>query len=160
MTSKRGFVMRVMLMAVCLVSACASGPTLEQAITLHNVTRHIVQSADDAIAPAYAAAAEEADRAHPDDEVAYQAAMADFNAAKEALIIAKRIEQGMHLAVDQWQAGADDGRMAREVAACGSESLKDLGQRVAGFSPWLYGAATTLSFQLAQYADGAPCRLK
>lgn len=149
----------VTLMTALALTACASGPSLNDAAKLHNVVKHIVQSADDAIAPAYAKAAEAADAAHPDDEVAFQAAMADMNAAKEALVVAKRIEQGLHLAVDQWQAGVDDGRMTREVAACGSEALKGLGQRVASFGPWLYAATTTLSIQLAQYADGAPCRL-
>jgi hypothetical protein len=152
--------MRVMLLMTALaLTACATGPSLNDATKLHNTLRHVISAADDTFAPAYTAAAEEADRAHPDDEVAFQAAMAEFNAAKEALIVAKRIEQGMHLAVDQWQAGTDDGRMTREVAACGSEALKDLGQRVAGIGPWLYAASTALSFQLAQYADGTDCRL-
>jgi hypothetical protein len=152
--------MRVMLMATALaLTACATGPSIEDAAKLHNTLKHIIQSADDAVVPAYRAAAEEADRAHPDDEVAFQAAMAEFDAAKEALVVAKRIEQGMHLAVDQWAAGADDGRMTKEVAACGAESLKDLGQRLVGVGPWLYAAATALSLQLAQYANGTDCRL-
>lgn len=151
----------VSLMTALALTACASGPSLQQAIAIHNTTKHVVEAADAAITPVYHAAVEAADAAHPDDEVAFNVAMADMRAVQEALTTAKTIEQGMHLAVEQWAAGADDGHMTKEVAACGSKALAALGQHAAAVGSqvgnWLYAATTTLSFQLERLSDGAVC---
>jgi len=155
--------MRV-LMATLLLAGCASGPSLSQAIAIHNTAKHVVEAADDAVTPMYRAAVEAADAKYPDDEVAYAVEMAAYNAIAEALISAKKVEQGLNLAIDQWQSGADDGRMAKEVAACGADAMRALGQHAATLSSkvggWVYASVTALSFQLTQLADGAACTVK
>jgi hypothetical protein len=156
--------MRLLLMATLVLAGCASGPSLSQAIAVHNTAKHVVEAADAAVTPVYRAAAEAADVKFPDDEVAYSVAMADFNALAEALTTAKKVEQGLNLAIDQWQAGADDGHMTKEVAACGGEAMRMLGQHAATLGSqvgnWIYAAVTTLSFQLTQLADGKACSVK
>lgn len=156
--------LKVLLMATLLLAGCASGPSLSQAIAVHNTAKHVIEAADAAVTPVYHAAAESADAKYPDDEVAYGVAMADYNAISEALINAKKVEQGLNLAIDQWQAGADDGHMTKEVAACAGDAMLALGQHAATLGSqvgnWVYASVTALSFQLTQLADGTACTVK
>jgi len=157
--------MRFVMLAILLGgTACASGPSLSQAIMVHNSTKHIVLAADQVLAPMYRQAAEEADHRFPDDEESYKQEMSTWDAMLEALRDAKLLEQEMHLAVDQWQVGADDGRMTRETAACAGNTLKALGNYAVSLDNqvgnWVYASALTLSFQLTQLADGTACPVK
>lgn len=151
---------RVVLMTMLLASAaCASGPSLQSAVSLHNTTKRIVEAADHFAAPIYTAAAEEADRVSAGDDAAYKKAMAPYDLTMKALQEAKRAEQILQLAVAQWQQGADDGTMTHEVAACVSADIAALAPLLADLpaGEWLYGAAGVLAAQLAGLADGAKC---
>ncbi len=154
--------MRFAMLAILWgATACASAPPLSQAIVTHNTVKHVVQAADQVLAPLYRQAAEEADHRFPDDEVAFAQEMSVWDEMLVALTEAKRLEQAMHLAVDQWQAGADDGHMTRETAACAGDVLRVLGQHAVSIDSqvgnWVYATALTLSFQLTQLADGTAC---
>jgi hypothetical protein len=156
--------MKMLVLATLLGSAaCASGPSLETAISVHNTARHIVLAADAAYAPIYAEAYRGADIAHADDEQAFKALMAPFDAVYEALQKAKLLEQALHLAVDQWQQGLDDGTMTREAAACAGDGLTALASHAAeipGVGAYIYAGAQTLAFQLEQLARGVECGVK
>lgn len=153
---------RLLMLTLLVASgACASGPSLESAISLHNTTRRIVLVADEALAPLYDAEQHAADAAHPDDEVAFKAAMAPMDEALKYLQAAKGLEQALHLAVEQWQQGQDDGGMTREVAACSAGVLQRLATAAAqldsAVGPTLFAVVQTASFRLQQFADGAEC---
>jgi hypothetical protein len=150
---------RILIMALFMASGCASGPQLQQAIVLHNVTKHVVQAADEAFTPVYARAEAVADAKFPSDTVAYNKEMAELNDTLNALVAAKLIEQALHLAIEQWQSALDDGGMTREVAECADQELMVLGQKLAAVpgGTYLYAATTVLAGQLALLASGASC---
>jgi hypothetical protein len=155
-----------MFTTLVALTACASSPslpTLAQAITLHNTTRHIVMAADEAYTPIYGAAYDEASRVHPDDDAALHEALRPYDAMVEALSQAKLLEQSLYLAVDQWQQGLDDGTMTREAAACSGSGLEALAAHAAeipSVGPYIYAAVQTLAFQLTRLADGAACPVR
>lgn len=151
---------RVMLMLLATAAtACASGPSLQSAVDLHNTYKHIVETADSFVAPLYDNAERVAGATFRDDEPAYMRAMQPYAAALNAMQVARQGEQLMQLAVSQWQAGADDGGMTKEVAACVAMALEDLAPKLAalpGGELWL-GATGVLAMQIAKLAQGAAC---
>lgn len=155
--------MRLLLTVLLWSTACASGPSLQQAVTLHNTVRHIVLAADDAYTPIYDAAYQVAALAHPDDDLALHVALKPYDAVVDSLTAAKLLEQSLHLAVDQWTQGLDDGTMTREAAACSSVALAALAAHSAEIptvGQYIYGACQALSFQLQQFASGTACQVK
>jgi len=155
--------MRLLMLTALLWStatACASGPSLQQAVSIHNSTKHIVAAADAAYTPIYAAAYQAADLAHPDDDAALHEALKPYDAVVEALSQAKMLEQALYLAVDQWQQGLDDGGMTREAAACSGEALETLAAHaveIPRVGAYIYAGLGTLAFQLTRLADGTAC---
>lgn len=150
----------VMVMLLAAAStACASGPSLQQATSLHNTYKHLVQDADGFVAPLFDNAERVIASTYRNDDAAYARAMEPFNQALNALGVAKRGEQLLQLAISQWQAGLDDGGMVKEVAACGAQSVGALAPQLAslpGGAVW-YGAVGFLADQLERLADGRPC---
>lgn len=145
---------------VLMLTACASsGSSLATAIAVHNSTKRIVETADRIVKPIYQAKVDAADAQYPYDDVAFAREMAPLNEVKSLLERAKQVEQSMHLGISQWQAGADDGVMVKESAACGSAVLGELGKVVVSFpgSEFFYMAAAALQDQLTLLAESVPC---
>lgn len=154
--------LRVLVLAFALLatSACASGPSLQSAIGIHNQTKHVLEAADVVWAPVYADATRRADAAHQDDDKAYREAMEPYTVVNAFINAARQIEQAMYLAIEQWQAGTDDGGMLHEVAACGVDDLRGMStalESVPAGAP-LAAVSDMLAAQVSLLANGAVCK--
>jgi len=154
--------MRRVLLAFALlaVSACASGPSLQSAIGLHNQSMHVLDAVDVHWAPVYTAAMVRASAKFPDDDVAYRGALTEFDAVNEFINHARQFTQLLHLAVEQWQALNDGGDMLAEIAPCGVEALNRLGDAFVAIptaGAGLYAMSKMLALQVERYSDGGEC---
>lgn len=149
----------ILLLAMLLTAACATGAELQHAVSVHNVFRQVVLDADRAYAPVYAEAQHVADTEFPDDEAAYGKAMQPYDGVLNALVVAKQAEQAVHLGLEQWQAAADKRGVLDETYACAADAVDRLtlalGQVPKG--TLLYAATFAVSAQLRALADGAAC---
>jgi hypothetical protein len=147
--------------ALLAVSACASGPSLQSAISLHNQYKHALEGVDTQWTPVRLNAAARASELAGDNDKAYQDANAPFDHINELINHARQFEQIMQLAISQWQIHADDGGMLREVAPCGVEAMNELGDALLAIptvGPALYPLSKVLARELSELAPGGECK--
>lgn len=150
--------MRAVLLALVL-SACATGPSIDQAVSVHNVFRQVVLDGDAAYAPIYASAQHAADVEFPGDSASYGKAMQVYDGVLAALVDAKVAERLMRAAIEQWLAAADKSGVLESTYACAADAVDKLalalGQLPKG-SPF-YAAAFAVSAQLRALGGSAAC---
>lgn len=140
-------------------AACATGPALDQAVSVHNVFRQVVLDGDAAYAPIYASAQHAADVEFPNDQASYAKAMQVYDSVLNALVDAKIAEGVMRTALEQWQASADKRGVLDTTYACAADAVDKLslalGQLPQG-TPF-YAAAFAVGAQLRALSDGSAC---
>lgn len=152
--------MRV-LCALCLAvcAACASAPNLEQAVAVHNTMRQVILDSDQAFAAVYSTVEPAIAAETHGDDVAYNKAIAPYQALLSALALAKKAENTLHLALSQWQAGKLDDGLVRAAYACAADAAQTL-SNAAGVMPSggaLYATSVALQVELRSLAAGAAC---
>lgn len=153
--------MRTVLAFVLAAAAvsCASGPTIDQVVSVHNVFRQVVLDGDAAYALIYASAQHAADVEFPNDQAAYGKAMQVYDGVLSAMVDAKVAERLMHTAIEQWQAAADKRGVLDVTYACSADAVDRLalalGQLPKG-SPF-YAAAFAVGAQLRALGGSSAC---
>lgn len=149
----------ILVATLFAASACATGPSLQQAVGVHNVFRQVVLDVDAAYAPIYADAQRAADAEFPDDQALYGKAMQPYDTALNALTGAKQAERGMHLSLEQWAVAADGGKVIGSTYACAADAVDKLSLALGSLhkNALLYAATAAVTMQLRSLADGAAC---
>ena len=148
------------MIAVTFTStSCASGPPIDQAITVHNVFRQVLLDFDAELAPLIRDADAQAMQTADGDMKVYAAAMQPWQDAVQSLGVARQAEQAIHLGLQQWAATGEDGKVLRETYACAANAVQAVTEKF-GVLPKgrvLYAASFAIAAQLRAQAAGAEC---
>lgn len=113
--------MRWLVCLLILTAAACAGSMRDRAVVATNTAQTVLASVDDVWAPIVQ---DEIAKANKLDDASYAARMAPFKIVTEAIEEARHATQLLNLAVQTWDAQADEGAMFRDIVPCVVQDLQ------------------------------------
>lgn len=112
---------RCLVLTLAISCAACFGSARDKAVVATNTTQSVLSAVDEVWSPIVQ---QEIAKAHALDDAGYKAAMAPYMVIQEVIEESRRATQLLNLAVQTWDAQADEGAMFREVVPCVVQDLQ------------------------------------